>query len=531
MPKIPRVESPTVQTQITQQPKARSVDVSSGLSQLGQTIGQVSQIPAEIKFKRDTTSAESAMLAFDNAKNEALFNPTSGYYNTQGRSAVDGADGARKTINDLMQQHLDGLDNPEAQKMFKKAADARMVRDNLSITRHSAKGQQVWELSTSKAQESNAIKNASLYYNNEKELATYMSLGELAIHDRKDLVGQEQTTRNLEAFRSGFVKQAVTGALSNKDITKAEELLDKYGSLLEGNDLVTVNNKINTEREKQTTTATVAQIYEPGKPLNEMLTEARAVENADVRKEVERQIKNMNSADKVAEQETVNNIINTRDQQLSSGELFYRDMSQEELDAIGPKGRDLLKQAEEEYATGKEVITDYFKYTELMSLPTPDLAKINPTDHYSYLGKSERNKLNNAVIAARKGGKDDESTRVQTNSAQTKQVIEQLLGRAVNKKKDTEFVNEFYGLVADQVDAAELQKGSKLTNQEFRTILDNFTRTAVTEGWIFDSEENLTEIPPEHLDTLASELRRRNIAVTSENMIKVYQASVKAGIL
>jgi ElaB/YqjD/DUF883 family membrane-anchored ribosome-binding protein len=532
MPVIPRITTPTVDAPIVAQPRAQAVDVSSGLRQVGRAVGQVGQQVAAFGQRRDEASAESALLDFDNDKNESLFNPNDGYYNTQGRAAVDGADGIRKNIDELMRQHRDGIESPGAKALFQSAANARMVRDNEAIFRHSSKGQRVWQLSNSKAQEGNAIKNATLYYNDDQELLTHLSLGELAILDRQELIGQEQTQRDLEAYRSTFVSSAIDGALSRKDVPAAESLKEQFGKMLEGSDLIRINEKITKEQDKQAVTRSVAEIYQPGKPLNEMLAEARAEENPDQRKEIERQITNLNSADQRATEQFNNDIINNRDQQISNGDMFYRDVPQEELDSIGPKGRDALLAAEQAFATGKEIITDSQKYTDLMSLPTADLAKVNPTDHYTYLNKTDRSKLQNAVIAARNGNKDNESTRIQSASAQTKGTIEQLLGRPINKKRDAEFVNEFYGLVGDQVNAMEQQKGSKLTDQEFRGALDNLVQTVVTDkGFFFDTTRDLTNVPPQHFDILASELRKRGISVNSENMIKLFQASVKAGIL
>jgi len=514
MPQIPRVTVADTPIQIAQQPKARNVDVSSGLSQLGKAIGQVSQLPAAFKKENDILSAEDAMVSFDAAKNNALFNSENGYYNTQGRSAMDGADGIRKTLDDIMKQHINGLKSTESKAMFQKAATARNARDTTAIMRHAAKGQQTWQLNTSKAEESNAVKNAALYYNDDKELSTYLGAGELAVLGRKNLIGTERTTRALEVFRSSFAKSAILGALSRNDVNAADELKNKYGNLLEGSDSITVETKINAEREKQATTKAVAEIYAPGKPLKEMLTEARSTDE-NITKEVERQLSNMNSADQRAQQQWVTDTVNEKDQAISVGEMFYRDVPEDELKLIGKTGRDVLKAAEKEFATGENVMTDYLKYTDLMSLPPKQLSKVNPLNHYKYLGKTERNKLNTAVVNARKGKEDKTTGFERTKATALSSSIKEIYG----KKPDADEVNAFARLVSDTVNA---QGVTDMVGYE--KVLEQLTTEKIIEKpWYRpDVKYNVKAIPPEHLGEVSDFLRKGKAKLTPENLVKAY---------
>lgn len=533
MPQIPRLEAPTVEPQVVDRPFARNVDVSSGTRQLGQAIGGLATVAQQIKKQKDEATAEDALLAFDDAKNEILFNPESGYFTTQGRAAVDSAGDTNKRLDTLIKQHLSNFQSPQARELFQRAVNTRVIRDKESILRHSAKGLEVWRLGNSKAEEENAVKNSTLFYNSDEDLRLYLGKGELAILDRKQYIGNEQVQIQLEDYRSSFARAAIDGALSRDDVTRAKELKKRYDKYIKGADLVKVNEDIQKKVDKLYIDEKVAEIYAPGKPLADMLKEARAEKDAEKAKEIERLIGNKFTLDEKALKETNEQFVNQYDQAISNGEMTYADVPADIKTAIGVAGRTALLSAEQEFVTGENVITDQVKLQNLISLPIKDLAKVVPYEHFSYLNKSDRALLKTAVSAAKKGVRTADLTRLQSNSTIAQNAVKQILGRKINEKSaaDVNFANAFYGLVADEIYAQETTKDRKLEEVEVRAVVDKLVKNWVQERpWWFDRTLNLKDIPVDRLDALAAELRARGKAVTTENMIKLNQAAEKAGL-
>ena len=113
--------------------------------------------------------------------------------------------------------------------------------------------------------------------------------------------------------------------------------------------------------------------------------------------------------------------------------------------------------------------------------------------------------------------------------------VSQIVGKKTSKynNNDREFVNSFNQLLSDEIQSAEETKGGKLTPSEFEGLLNQFTGKVVTERPFFlpDSEDDLSDIPAVHLDEVSNQLRNRGIAVTAENMVKVYNAAVEKGLI
>ena len=357
----------------------------------------------------------------------------------------------------------------------------------------------------------------------------------MAIQDRRELVGDEVTARDLESFRSSFVSNAINGALSRGDLENATLLMETQGDMLEGSESVRLNEKMTKVADTQYNALRFSEIYSAGTPLNEMLAVAKQEEDPDRRKEIQRQITNQFSSDERARKAFADEQVNRWDNDIASGAKRVTDVPVETWEAIGPNGRDALMKAEEEFATGEQIITDQVRFFDVMSLPVDELAKVDPLEHYSYLNRSDRTKLTSAVLSARKGGNSTDTTRIQTTSAIMKSTVEQILGRKIKPEKDSEFVNQIYAVFTDELNAAEDVKGSKLTESEIRDIGASFTKKAAIDksflGIRWQDDQDITEVPSQHLDVLASELRSRGMSVSSENIVRLYQASVRAGIL
>jgi len=533
VPSIPRQITPTVGKSIVKQPLLQDSGTDAGTQQFAGAIGTLGQQLLTFNKERDKAEAESALIAFDDAKNVVLFGPENGYYNSQGRDAVDNVQPTLEQLDTLTEQYSTSIKSNNARKMFNQAISLRMSRDKTSIFQHSAKGLQTWRLGNSKLEEENALKNSTVFWNSDEDLALYISKGELAIMDRQQYMGSEQTQADLETFRSSFAKSAIDGALASDNVERAKVLQKKYDSRITGIDRVKITKDIQNTVDKLYVNEQAVSIFSSEKNLNDMVKEAEDLDTTPENiNDIERIIGNKYTLSEKAKDEQIENTVNQWDQSIANGTPY----SQVPLDVknlIGVSGRNALINTEREFVTGENTVTDQIKYQDLINLPTRELAKVVPYEHFSYLNKAERKTLRSSVNAAKKGVKTADLTRLQSNSTIAKNAVKQILGRSINQKKESDvtFANEFYGLVADEIHAQESVKDAKLNEPEVRKIVDDLVKNWVIERpWWFDATKKLNDVPVDRLDELANQLRTRGMAITSENIIKLNDAAEKAGV-
>jgi hypothetical protein len=155
--------------------------------------------------------------------------------------------------------------------------------------------------------------------------------------------------------------------------------------------------------------------------------------------------------------------------------------------------------------------------------PKQELAQVDPSEFFNVLAPADRNKLTAAVKAARGERVDDPTGR--TRAAETTATMTQLFGKSFTKLSNSK--QEKYNAIMTEFDNEltyrEGIKGSMLTSQEYTAMLGDFTRKVVIEGTIWDSEFDISDIPPSDTPVLSKFLRDNGIPVTSDNLIKAYR--------
>ena len=536
MPKVATYQADQVLTQVTRQPRA---DASAGSAvfrsniQAAQGLASVAQVGAQMVQRIDTTSAEEALVAFERDKNNLFFNPENGYFNTQGKNAFDNANAATDALNKLKKQYGESLVS-NAKSMFDKSADLHITRSQADIARHSAKGLKSWEVATIRSQVENTVENASLYWNQPDKLAVQNALGRQAVIDAAELegIGAEATNERLQTYDSSFTKTAITSAISSS----AEEgaaMLEKHGAKLEGPDKVKLEKDVAAKAKAEKIQSDSQQAIVAG---------ARLVDTYDSREEVREQVNQIEDPErrKKTMTEAMRQFnLKKQGENEAQTEAFERAESHiieggsaETYQAEDPEGWErLTAKQKSSIDSGKAIITDWNAYSELMTLPKEELAKINPTEHFHQLAPAERKSLISAVKSA--GGTGSSADKIdhqigRTRSSQTTAAVEQVLGKKSkwNDEKRKQ-ADAFYDLLDGEVKFRESEKGSSLSSEEFTNVLSDLTREVTIERSAFgvdflapDVEQNVTEIPPENVRVLSKFLRDNGIPVTAGNLLK-----------
>lgn len=504
-------------------------DLAPGLNEVGRQFAIIGQ-------RIDDTEAEEALNGFEREKNDLFFNPESGYFNSQGRTAYDGAKTTSDKLTELQQKYATNLKSPRARDAFSKASGAMLTRSNADIMRHASQNLTAWQTATINARAENTLENAALYWQDDERLQIQNALGRQSVMDAAKLQGidGEALNEKLQTYDSAFAKSVVHGAI-NKSSTAAKQAMDKYGNLLEGPDKLDLDEKIKAKAKAEETQNLAGQSVLLGGNLvsrygdadnarSQILDEINKIADPKLRKETSEEAMRQLDLRKRAVNEE-------RSATYESGENFLLNGGTvAQFKAQNPAAWEKLDADQKRKLTnGTAIVTDYEKFNSLMMLPKDQLAAIDPSEYTSMLAPGDRDKLRNAVLAARKGeGEDSQSGR--TRAMETSGTVRQIFGNPPTggyKADKLEQVNAFYSVVSDEASAREKQKGSALTSKEYTDLLNDMSRKYVKKGFIFDSKLSIADIPAADVQVLSDYLHRNNIPVTGDNLIRAYQQAQK----
>lgn len=502
--------------------------------QAAQSLADVGKAAVGMKDRIDTTSAEEALVQFERDKNSLFFNPENGYFNSQGRDAFGAASSAIQALEDLKKKYGESLNSSNSKLMFDRAADAHITKGRADIGRHASRGFQAWENATAKAQVENTIENASLYWNQPDQIRVQNALGRQAVIDtaKREGIGAEATAERLQTFDSSFARAAIDAATASS-AASGQEALDEYGDKLEGSDKVKMEKTVVAKAKAEKTQADARQAVVVGTRLvdtfddrESIRKQVNTIEDPDLRKKTMTEAMRQFNLKKQAENEAQSESFERAESHIIEGG------SAETFKAEDPEGWDRLSvEQKRSIESGKAVITDWNVYSELMTMPREQLAKVNPVEHFDKMAPAERNKLIAAVKSANGTGSSREKIDHQvgrTRTSQTTAAIEQVLGKKSKWTEDHRVkANAFYSLLDEEVAFRESQQEGSLTSEQFTGVLSDLTRKVTIERTfagidilVPDVEQDVTDIPPENLRVLSKFLRDNGIPVTADNLAK-----------
>ena len=530
MPKVVQFGESTVSTQVVRGPRFSdpgpfSSGPAAGLQAIGGAL-------AGVQDRVDTTAAEEALVGFERDKNDLFFNPESGYFNTQGRNAFDGATGTNEAMEALRVKYEDQLSSPGSQRMFNEAAGAHITRGNADIMRHSATGAKVWEVATLGAQTENALENGSLLWNRPADLRVQGAMGRAAIVDAAELegIGAEATAEKLQTFDSAFAGNTITAATA-ASAADGQAAMDKYGGVLEGPDKVKmdglIEKKIKSEKTKSDAQQSVVRataIVGRYENRQDVVDEVNKISDPELKAKTMAQAMSQFSRRRQAENELQGDTFEGAEEHLrepGGTALTYQAQDPAGWERLSPKQKSSLEK-------GPEVETDWDAFSELMLLPKEQLKNLNPADYFTVLDETERKTLISAVKSANGTGSSSDAVDHQTGrtrTAQTTEAVDLLFGKKTSRNDESRRkVTAFYSLIDDETVSRETQLDRKLTSEEYTDMVSGLTRTVVKERkFLPDPELDIADIPAEDVSAVSDFLRDNNIPVTADNMLKAYE--------
>lgn len=514
MPKIAQYQPNQVSTQVVPQPKASGNAPAAAFgAPIAQGMKDIAQAGLDLSRRVDTTSAEEALVQFEKSKNDLFFNPKTGYFNTQGRNAYDGSTTANKALEELKTKYGDAL-NTQSRLMFDKAADNHIMRGQVDISRHAAKGLKSWEVATIEAQVENTIENASLYWNDPKKLKVQEVLGRQAIIDAAEMqgIGAEATAEKVQTFESAFAKTTIEAATQNS-ASDGKKALKDYGDLLEGPFKVKMKAAIDAKAKSEKTQFNAQQAVLTATNLTakydnraDIMAEVDKIKDPELRKDTMSEAMSQFSRREQARKETANDNYNDAIGLVNQG------LTHTEIAAQNPEAWEGMTDLQRNnIQSGKHMLTDQILLSKLRSLPVKDKAQLNATDYSAKLNNSDLQKLTGEINAAKKG---KAGSRVMSLSKKSMDAAKAAFPGKWNTKSGMtnrgKEANEFLQTLQNAVDEFEEDKGSKITPDEENKLIGDFTRAITIERSAFGFDFLASDIEIDLSNTPAKDVRVLN---------------------
>lgn len=541
MPTVPQYGGQQVQTRVAQESRAQPVspgafaDPSAAQAEsFGGAVQSAGRDLAEMQERVSIAAAQEALTSFEREKNKTFFDPEQGYFNTQGRDAYDRAGDTLKSLEKAQEAYMKDLPTEAAKQAFRQSAQVQMTRAEQDVMRHASDGIRAWEVATTEAQVENAIENAAVYWNDDKQFRLQRARGRQAVIDAANLQGidGEALNERLQNYESAFATQAVEAAAA----TSAEEAERIYGEMedrIEGPMRIKLQTAITKAKEAESEqevanlavlkgTNLVSQYGDETNARTMILEEVNKIDDPELRKKTHTEAMHQLDAKRKADSETRAAVFEEAEQYLLTGGSVDAFISQ------NPRAwQRLSPEQQRTLMTGPKVETDHVLLNDLMLLPKDQLAKVNPTEYFHSLAPGDRTRLTNAVESARTGSTESQTGR--SVISQTNAMVEQIFGEKKSwSSKERKKANALYNLINDEVAFREQKKGSALSSQEYTDLLNSMARTVIKEReYFFDAELDITEIPAEDMKTLSDYLHQNNIPATADNLIRAYQQAAE----
>lgn len=519
--RVEAVGGQQVQTQVSRAPQAQRVDTGEGaIAELGKAaVGAM-----QIKQRADIAEAEETLAKFEQEANGLLYAPETGYFNSKGRDAFEGRQSTLEQLQQLQQTYAKGLKSPAAQRAFARTADKLVNRRSADIDRHASQGLQTWEVAAAKSVVDNTVANATVMWSDPAKLREEALRGEGQLMQSLRLQGLDDgeiIKQELATYRSSFYAGAVDGALSSS-YKEAQELFNKHTEYLVGGDRLRLEKALEAKKRQEESESKAAevslraqQIVGENSDRADIIAAARNIEDKELSSLVLKEATYLFNQQQQARQELRLEAFDHAQEYVRTGgdPVAYA--------AQHPEYWDSLKSAErEKILNGDATRTNWTTFSNLMTLPTSELAKIDPTDYMSELSASHRGQLVTAVKAARNGTESVESQVGRTRASESKAAAIQLFGMPDTwKGKKQEQVNQFYAALDDAV--RSYRPDGKLSSAEYTQVLSTLTQKVVKQGFFWDSEYDLSDIKPDRMAQIRQFLREQNKAITARNIINV----------
>lgn len=582
MARVPTIQNPTVEARGIQPaamsdakvrdsstPGAFGADIGTSMSQLGQAADGAADVlfAADLEEKKrqneaEAKDAESALIEYER---QLLHDPKTGYMNKSGRAAVDGREEVVKSLREKARELGGTLKSPYAQRYFKESTDPRIGARSVDVSKHASRQQAAWEAVQSEARVEGAVDdavNSAVGADGSpdmRQIGINSALARTEIHEQAEREGwpSEKVTLEIERVQSTIHKGVIGRLLAqpggvmdakeyygqNRDEVSGTDKSEIEAALKDGvvkADAIVKSDDIVNKAVKDATKAAAARTSTGGREG----TEAPKVRVSDWFGAA------MSEADKIADpllRETTRNKVVDRAKQLQDVETQRLSAAWEgAVDHVdrGGNPNDLpfavrdelgvvkMNSLRAQYETaGRRVTTPAgMSYADdLYSKSDAEVARMDPREMRAELNDDDYNEAVSLVKAARDRIGGTVSAYDPRNSGVTGYIKTVLEGAGLGGSEDKEQRGKIILNVVAALRAKAAIKGSGLTMDEEREVIDRVNMQVGEAGWFSDPEtiveiDSVSDIPDADVEDIKAVLKANNpdAEPTDDQIINIF---------
>lgn len=157
-------------------PEAFGADIGRGMQAAAKGLGDLGDAFAKVQALRDETEARQRRNQYMTERDAILYDPETGYMNTEGKNALDGRKDAELRLRQARERYAKGL-SPAAARMYGQAADALDLETNRTMLRHNGAQLKAYVVQEGEAGAANFQNEALRHAGDPKMADKYMAAG------------------------------------------------------------------------------------------------------------------------------------------------------------------------------------------------------------------------------------------------------------------------------------------------------------------------------------------------------------------
>lgn len=544
MPTIPRLESP----QVTDSgPTGARIGVRADAQDLGAGIGQgisnvggtVARFALEEKQKADSLAVTDADAQLAEWENSRLYDPQSGALNTRGKDSFELPDTVMEEYRQFISGIEAGLGNDAQREAFRKLSQARGLDIDRTIQRHVASEYRQYDQQATDAALASSLEAAAEHYTDSDRINTELTRQRSYIMAQAARTGEpaEVTNLRIAEAESATHVAVIDRILADKDYERAQEYYEVMGDHINASVKPQIESALNTGRIRGESQAKADTLVEEGKTREEALSEARDIEDPELRDETVRRVNTrydeIQAVEAEAERLSIDNAVD-----LITNGGSVDDIDPLQWNAMDQETRSQLRALE---ARG-EWFQDDARWYEFIQKSESEIAGMNL---YTELRPYVDDQHWDRALAMQADARSNDANAF-TNTITFRQRLENSLQGTVFddvsdlNKTDAQRYAQLENEAARRIELFEADKGDKATGTEMQGVIDemlletvNLSRmfrdttipaSAVLEDDKGDAYVPYDEIPSEEISSIENLILSNNRRVTQRKVEKAYAA-------
>lgn len=521
----------------------------------GQRLASASQdIIIKEKQRADDARVKEAYSKLVRAEQDLLLNPKTGAYTKKGKDAFTVPDEYSVQFDKIAGDIESELSSDSQRQMFNEIKMQRKTSFDGDLKQHLSKEAQIYEKQVNESALSATFDEAVLNYKSPEKVAGSLNIQEGIIRDMGEKQGmapeviEQMVSEQKAKTHAGVIERFLS---NGEDMAASEYFKANKDSITDGETRMRIEKALEDGSLRGESQRQSDAIMSQGLSMTKALEEVKKIEDPKLRDLVQDRVRGEFALKRAAERDaTEQNHISALNILDKNGGNIDEVMKRREWQSFSQAERAGLMNYARNKKEGRDSDTDFELYYRLRRMAVDDPNKFKEEilpQYVNSLGKSERETLTDIQMKLRSG--DGAVKKTLDGFRSDDSIVDDALRTAginPNAKagsNDASKVSLFRRKVDEEILRRQEATGKKVTNKDTQEIVDNLMIEGTTKKNLFwfDTKKRAFELTPEdeafeiksdqvpasERSKIEDVLRRRNMPLTEENILKLYGAKLR----